>query len=598
MAIEGVFMICKNCGGKLHIKDGIYVCENCGSQFALTDIFENIEVSICYVEYDNAGRRTKDSIIAQDIYQRLESNDIKTFYNRISTDGMTGDELEKAIHSAMAIARVIVIVGTSKNNFEILLKKNKELLEGKTIVPVFSDIDVSDIPNEISSIQALDYNRIAASADLVNGVLNALGRDKETDFMTISQKVDSEKRKKRRKISIVISIICIIICIVGIVVGYSLSDKGRYNKAMEHIENSEYADAIDILYNIQEYKDSKNQLEFLYQQYAGYYKDEKTNISMHMQFSDIQSATVDVSEVIDEKFVRLSESSKVNANNINADFVDSESNSGTLSIELKNDGIELSLVTEAKASEISFENAKVKFELDKKSDEPLRQNLDKEKLINYLRKPSTLSDISQAGYELEIQKAEFGDPITYRIKDTDIYLWVSYEDIETLKKNETSSEPPELQYKEDPLILGIEAPANIVAPDLVGKSGKSFVEDDILFVPSKLKAISWDYYGLTDLNDSVISSNDSISFTSREILKDEEFDARVDYFCNGGMEKWIEENNNASEIYMEEENNISEEDDYFGEPNVFCPECGYSWFTTGVGIEGFTCPECGAKWLP
>ena len=126
-------MICKNCGGKLHIKDGIYVCENCGSQFALTDIFENIEVSICYVEYDNAGRRTKDSIIAQDIYQRLESNDIKTFYNRISTDGMTGDELEKAIHSAMAIARVIVIVGTSKNNFEILLKKNKELLEGKTL---------------------------------------------------------------------------------------------------------------------------------------------------------------------------------------------------------------------------------------------------------------------------------------------------------------------------------------------------------------------------------------------------------------------------------------------------------------------------------
>lgn len=30
-------------------------------------------------------------------------------------------------------------------------------------------------------------------------------------------------------------------------------------------------------------------------------------------------------------------------------------------------------------------------------------------------------------------------------------------------------------------------------------------------------------------------------------------------------------------------------------PNVTCPACGYSWFTTGVGIEGFFCPECGVN---
>ena len=29
--------------------------------------------------------------------------------------------------------------------------------------------------------------------------------------------------------------------------------------------------------------------------------------------------------------------------------------------------------------------------------------------------------------------------------------------------------------------------------------------------------------------------------------------------------------------------------------DVFCPNCGNSWFTTGVGIDGFTCSKCGHK---
>lgn len=33
-------------------------------------------------------------------------------------------------------------------------------------------------------------------------------------------------------------------------------------------------------------------------------------------------------------------------------------------------------------------------------------------------------------------------------------------------------------------------------------------------------------------------------------------------------------------------------------PNVYCPNCGYGFFTTGVGTDGFFCPECGYNWLP
>lgn len=37
---------------------------------------------------------------------------------------------------------------------------------------------------------------------------------------------------------------------------------------------------------------------------------------------------------------------------------------------------------------------------------------------------------------------------------------------------------------------------------------------------------------------------------------------------------------------------------YDDTPNVYCPSCGYGWFTTGVGDEGFVCPSCGYNWYP
>lgn len=33
-------------------------------------------------------------------------------------------------------------------------------------------------------------------------------------------------------------------------------------------------------------------------------------------------------------------------------------------------------------------------------------------------------------------------------------------------------------------------------------------------------------------------------------------------------------------------------------PNVWCPNCSYGFFTSGVGTEGFNCPACGHNWMP
>lgn len=46
------------------------------------------------------------------------------------------------------------------------------------------------------------------------------------------------------------------------------------------------------------------------------------------------------------------------------------------------------------------------------------------------------------------------------------------------------------------------------------------------------------------------------------------------------------------------EASISPPENFGTEPNVWCPNCGYGWFTTGVGIDGFYCSQCGYNWLP
>ena len=33
-------------------------------------------------------------------------------------------------------------------------------------------------------------------------------------------------------------------------------------------------------------------------------------------------------------------------------------------------------------------------------------------------------------------------------------------------------------------------------------------------------------------------------------------------------------------------------------PNVWCPNCGVGFYTTGIGNDGLTCSECGCVWLP
>ena len=56
-------MKCGVCGGELYFEGEIAICQNCKSQHKIDNIFENIEVCICYIEIDEISKDVYDDLL-------------------------------------------------------------------------------------------------------------------------------------------------------------------------------------------------------------------------------------------------------------------------------------------------------------------------------------------------------------------------------------------------------------------------------------------------------------------------------------------------------------------------------------------------------
>ena len=209
-------MKCKNCGGELLFQNGIFSCQSCGTAVALGSVYENTDVCICYEENDSSGRRTKDSIIAQELYRKLEESRITTFYERISADGMIGDDLEMSKFSAIHKAKVIIVLGASAQNFSTIEEKYGEHFAGKPVIPFCIDVSPAAISKTLSKIQAMSYSTIGWDKDLIKGICNILGRDQVVDTVSLYGK---QKKKFIIVGIILIALITAITIVAALVLG-------------------------------------------------------------------------------------------------------------------------------------------------------------------------------------------------------------------------------------------------------------------------------------------------------------------------------------------------------------------------------------------
>ncbi len=139
---------------------------------------EPFDVFICYKENDSAGRRTPDSVLANDLYHQLTREGFKVFFARITLEDKLGTAYEPYIFAALNSAKVMVVLGTKPEYFNAVWVKNEwsrylSLIKNgadKMLVPAYKDMDPYDLPEEFSHLQAQDMSKLGFMQDLIRGI--------------------------------------------------------------------------------------------------------------------------------------------------------------------------------------------------------------------------------------------------------------------------------------------------------------------------------------------------------------------------------------------------------------------------------------------
>ena len=152
---------------------------------AISERENPFDVFICYKETDNNGKRTMDSVLANDLYHQLTQERLKVFFSRITLEDKLGTEYEPYIFAALNSAKVMVVLGTRPEYFSAVWVRNEwsrflALIkngEQKVLISAYRDMSPYDLPEEFSHLQALDMSRLGFMQDLIRGIKKILGTE-------------------------------------------------------------------------------------------------------------------------------------------------------------------------------------------------------------------------------------------------------------------------------------------------------------------------------------------------------------------------------------------------------------------------------------
>lgn len=146
---------------------------------------EPFDVFICYKETDANGRRTQDSVLANDLYHQLTQEGFKVFFARITLEDKLGTAYEPYIFAALNSSKVMVVLGTKPEYFNAVWVKNEwsrylALIKNgakKMLIPAYRDMDPYDLPEEFSHLQAQDMSKLGFMQDLIRGIKKIIEAD-------------------------------------------------------------------------------------------------------------------------------------------------------------------------------------------------------------------------------------------------------------------------------------------------------------------------------------------------------------------------------------------------------------------------------------
>ncbi len=156
---------------------------------------EPFDIFICYKETLANGKRSPDSVWAQEIYTELTNKGYKVFFARITLENKLGSLFEPYIFAALNSAKIMLVVGGRKEHFEAVWVKNEwsrfiDLMKTRPdryLIPCYRDMDAYEMPEQFLSFQGQDMSKLGFMQDLIRGIDKIMGRNEE-------KKVPSETR--------------------------------------------------------------------------------------------------------------------------------------------------------------------------------------------------------------------------------------------------------------------------------------------------------------------------------------------------------------------------------------------------------------------
>ena len=150
---------------------------------------EPYDVFICYKETDENGRRTQDSVIANDIYYELTEEGFKVFYAAITLEDKLGSAYEPIIFAALNSSKVMLSIGTKPEYFSAVWVKNEwsrflKMMKNdrsKMLIPCYKGMDAYELPEEFAHLQAQDMGKIGFINDVVRGIKKVLSANAPKD---------------------------------------------------------------------------------------------------------------------------------------------------------------------------------------------------------------------------------------------------------------------------------------------------------------------------------------------------------------------------------------------------------------------------------
>ncbi len=159
---------------------------------ALSRREEKFDVFLCYKEQDEAGNRTEDSVIAQELEFELARRGYRVFFARKTLEHVLGSAYEPIIYAALQSAKAMVVLGTKPDHFNAVWVRNewgryRELIKKgaqKVLIPAYRNMSPYDLPLELSNLQALDMGKLGFVQDLCDGIDRFTGASKRAEAQT------------------------------------------------------------------------------------------------------------------------------------------------------------------------------------------------------------------------------------------------------------------------------------------------------------------------------------------------------------------------------------------------------------------------------